>query len=243
MYPVSYEADYTRERNRLTTFFRLILAIPWLIVAFIYLIAALVVTIIAWFALVILGRYPEWAYNFNSGVLRYIARFYAWAYLQVDPYPPFGFSPDPTYPVRVQFAPRPERQSRLKALFRLILAIPILVLAYLMSILHNGASFVAWLTIVFRGYQPAGVHNALLFTNSWFTRAYAYAYLVLRDEYPPVGDEPPQVGDVPAAGQPALGAAAPSPGATAPESAPRPGQAPPQSRPPPPSEPPPPPSG
>jgi hypothetical protein len=229
MYPVSYEADYTRERNRLTTFFRLILAIPWLIVAFIYLIAALVVTIIAWFALVILGRYPEWAYNFNSGVLRYIARFYAWAYLQVDPYPPFGFSPDPTYPVRVQFAPRPERQSRLKALFRLILAIPIFVLAYLMSILHNGASFVAWLTIVFRGYQPAGVHNALLFTNSWFTRAYAYAYLLLRDEYPPVGDEPPQVGDVPAAGQPALGAAAEP---SAPESATRPDEPPPQAEPP-----------
>jgi Domain of unknown function (DUF4389) len=229
MYPVSYEADYTRERNRLTTFFRLILAIPWLIVAFIYMIAALVVTIIAWFALVILGRYPESAYNFNSGVLRYIARFYAWAYLQVDPYPPFGFSPDPTYPVRVQFAPRPERQSRLKALFRLILAIPIFVLAYLMSILHNGASFVAWLTIVFRGYQPAGVHNALLFTNSWFTRAYAYAYLLLRDEYPPVGDEPPQVGDVPAAGQPALGAAAEP---SAPESATRPDEPPPQAEPP-----------
>jgi hypothetical protein len=229
MYPVSYEADYTRERNRLTTFFRLILAIPWLIVAFIYLIGALVVTIIAWFALVILGRYPEWAYNFNSGVLRYFARVYAWTYLQVDPWPPFGFSPDPTYPVRVQFAPRPERQSRLKALFRLILAIPILVLAYLMSILHNGAAFVSWLTIVFRGYQPAGVHNALLFTNAWFTRAYAYAYLLLRDEYPPVGDEPPQVGDVPAAGQPALGATPQPPAAepSAPESAGRPGEPPP----------------
>jgi hypothetical protein len=208
MYPVSYEADYVRERNRLTTFFRLILAIPWLIVAYIYMIGASLVTVIAWFALVILGRYPEWAYNFNSGVLRYFTRFYAFLYLQVDAFPPFGFAPDPTYPVRVQIAPRAERQSRLKAFFRLILAIPLFIVAYPMSALHNGAAFVGWMTIVFRGYQPAGVHNALLFTNSWFMRTQAYALGLLRDEYPPVGDEPPQVGDVPAAGQPALGGVA-----------------------------------
>jgi hypothetical protein len=61
MYPIAYQADYVRERNRLTTFFRLILAIPWIIVAYIYEIAVAVVVIIAWFALVILGRYPQWA--------------------------------------------------------------------------------------------------------------------------------------------------------------------------------------
>jgi hypothetical protein len=208
MYPVSYEADYVRERNRLTTFFRLILAIPWLIVAYIYMIGASLVTVIAWFALVILGRYPEWAYNFNSGVLRYFTSLFAFLYLQFVAFPPFGFAPDPTYPVRVQIAPRAERQSRLKAFFRLILAIPLFIVAYPMSALHNGAAFVGWMTIVFRGYQPAGVHNALLFTNSWFMRTQAYALGLLRDEYPPVGDEPPQVGDVPAAGQPALGGVA-----------------------------------
>ena len=40
MYPVSYEADYRSEQNRATTFFRIILAIPWLIVAYVYEIAA-----------------------------------------------------------------------------------------------------------------------------------------------------------------------------------------------------------
>jgi Domain of unknown function (DUF4389) len=207
MYPVSYDADYLRDRNRLTVFFRLILAIPWLIVAYIYLIAAFVVTLIAWFALVIVGRYPDWAYTFNSGVLRYFTRFYAFLYLQVDAFPPFGFAPDPTYPVRVQVAPRAERQSRLRAFFRLILAVPLFILAYPMTALHNGAAFVAWMTIVFRGYQPAGIHNALAFTNAWHARAIGYLML-LRDEYPPVGDEPVQVGDVPAAGQPALGGSA-----------------------------------
>src|ERR671935_891788 len=104
MYPVSYEADYVRDRNRLTTFFRIILAIPWLIVAYIYEIGVTVVALIAWFALVILGRYPQWAYNFNSGALRYFTRFVAWLSLQTDAFPPFGFGPDPTYPVRLQIA-------------------------------------------------------------------------------------------------------------------------------------------
>jgi hypothetical protein len=207
MYPVSYEADYLRERNRLTTFFRIILAIPWLIVAYIYVIAAFVTVLISWFALVITGRYPQGLYNFGSGVLRYVVRANAWVYLQTDQWPPFGLGPDPTYPVRVQVAPRAEKQSRLKVFFRLILAIPLHFVALGIAYLHLGAGVVAWLTIVFRGYQPAGVHNALAFTNAWNARVLAYLML-LRDEYPPVGDEPAQVGDVPAAGQPALGGSA-----------------------------------
>jgi Domain of unknown function (DUF4389) len=207
MYPIAYEADYVRERNRLTTFFRLILAIPWIIVAYIYEIAAFVVVVIAWFALVILGCYPQWAYDFNVGALRFFTRAFAWLYLQTDQFPPFGIGPDPTYPVRLQVAPRAEKQSRLKALFRIILAIPLFFLAYAINFLQTGAAIVAWLTIVFRGYQPAGIHNALAFANAWHARTFGYL-LLLRDEYPPVGDEPVQVGDVPAAGQPALGGSA-----------------------------------
>lgn len=207
MYPVSYEADYARERDRLTTFFRIIVAIPWLIVGYIYAIAIEVVAVIAWFAILILGRYPGGLYNFNSGGLRAIVRINAFASLQTDAWPPFGFSPDPTYPVRLQVAPRAETQSRWKALLRLILALPLFVVGYAISFVHLGAAILAWLTIVFRGYQPAGVHNALAFTNAWHARFGAYL-LLLRDEYPPVGDEPTQVGDVPATGQPALGGSA-----------------------------------
>jgi hypothetical protein len=207
MYPITYEAAYLRERNRLTVFFRLILAIPWYIVNYIYTLVAELAAIVAWFALVIVGRYPESLYYFNSGVLRFSTRYNAWLSLQTDQFPPFGIGPDPTYPVRLQFAPRPEKQSRLKAFFRIILAIPLFFLAFPMVFLHFAASHIAWLTIVFRGYQPAGVHNALAFTNAWNARFTGYL-LMLRDEYPPVGDEPVQVGDVRAAGQAALGGAA-----------------------------------
>ena len=60
MYPVSYAADYAAEgRNRLTTFFRSFVAIPWLIVAYLYGIGASIVVVIAWFAMVFTGRYPQ----------------------------------------------------------------------------------------------------------------------------------------------------------------------------------------
>jgi hypothetical protein len=207
MYPVTYEADYQRERNRLTAFFRLILAIPWLIVALIYSIAVFFTAIGAWFALLFTGRYPEGLYSFNSGALRFFMRVEGWVSLQTDAWPPFGFGTDPTYPIRIQVSPRAASQSRLKTLGRLILAVPLLFLSLGIGYLQQGAAIVAWLTIVFRGYQPAGVHNALAFSFAWSTRARAYI-LLLRDEYPPVGDEPVQVGDVrPGGGSPAPGSA------------------------------------
>jgi hypothetical protein len=190
VYPVTYEADYLKQRNRLTTFFRLIVAIPWLIVGFFYAIAAFVVVFVAWIALIILGRYPSGMYGFVGGFLRFSMRVNAFVTLQTDEWPPFGFSDDPRYPVRVKIALPAARQSRLKALFRLILAIPLLVMMSIFSYLIQYVAIAAWFTIVFRGYQPAGIHNALAFANGWMTRASSYVYL-LRDEYPPVGDEVP----------------------------------------------------
>jgi hypothetical protein len=201
MYPVAYEADFNPAPNRWTTFFRLILAIPWLIVAYVYLIAVFFTHIFAWFAVVILGRYPEWLYNFNSGVVRYLVRFYAWAYLQTDVWPPFGLADDPSYPIRVKIAPAADRQSRLKAFFRLFLVLPMLIVSYGVQYMHLGAAVVSWLTIVFRGYQPEGINNVLTFVNSFYARVFGY-YALLTDDYPPIGIE---------AAKPSVAAAPPAP--------------------------------
>ncbi len=235
MYPVHYEADYQRDRNRLTTFFRLIVAIPWIFVALFYGIAAMFVILIAWFALIILGRFPQGMYNFVGGVLRYSMRVNAFVTLQTDAWPPFGLSDDQQYPVRIHIAPPAAKQSRLKVFFRYILAIPVFVMSMIFSYLVQYIAAVAWFTIVFRGYQPAAIHNALAFTNGWVTRANAYV-LFMRDEYPPVGDEvqvdvdPPAAlpAATPEAAVAAPVAAAPSEQAPAPET-PDPGiEAPPQ---------------
>ena len=189
MYPISYEADFNPEPNRWTTFFRLILAIPWFVVALFWVTLFAFTHLFAWVAVVILGRYPEWLYNFNSGVIRFGVRTGAWLYLQTDAWPPFGIADDPSYPIRVGFPPRAERQSRLKAFFRLILVVPLEIVIYLgVSVLHSGAGAVAWLTIVFRGYLPEAINAVLTYVNGFYARFAGY-FALLTDDYPPVGLE------------------------------------------------------
>ncbi len=201
MYPISYEADFNPTPNRWTTFFRIILAIPWLIVMAVYLIAFVFTHFFAWVAVVILGRYPEWLYSFNSGVIRYCVRVGAWGYLQTDVWPPFGLAHDPTYPIRVNFAPAAERQSRLKAFFRLVLVIPMEIVIYFgISSLQSASGIVAWLTIVFRGYLPEAINSLMTYVNGFYARVGGYA-AILTDDYPPIGLER-SIGTPPAAPAP-----------------------------------------
>jgi hypothetical protein len=196
MYPVQYEADYNREPNRWTTFFRLLLAIPWFIVALFWGLLMAFTHLFAWVAIVILGRYPQWLYEFNSGVVRFGVRTSAWIYLQTDEWPPFSLSDDPSYPIRVNIAPAAERQSRLKAFFRWILVLPVaLVLSYGTSYIQMLAGLVAWVTIVFRGYLPQGLHDMMTFVNSFHARVFGYIAF-LTDDYPPIGLEKAQNGGV-----------------------------------------------
>jgi hypothetical protein len=189
MYPVAYEADFNPEPNRVTTFFRLILAIPWMIVAVFWGILFIFTHLFAWVAVIVLGRYPQWLYEFNGGIVRFSVRVSAWLYLQTDVWPPFTLSEDDSYPIRVKIAPAAERQSRLKAFFRLILVLPVaIVLSYGTSYIQLLAGVIAWLTIVFRGYLPEGVNSMMTFVNSFHARVLGYI-AILTDAYPPIGIE------------------------------------------------------
>ena len=66
-YPVTFKADYVEKRSRLTTFFRLLLAIPHLIASSSTCSPPEFVVIIAWFALLFTGRYPQGMYDFVAG--------------------------------------------------------------------------------------------------------------------------------------------------------------------------------
>lgn len=189
MYPITYEADFNPTPNRATTFFRLLLAIPWFIVATFWGILFIFTHFFAWVAVVILGRYPQWLYEFNSGVIRFGTRVSAWVFLQTDVWPPFGLSDDASYPIRANFPPPAERQSRVKAFFRLILALPVLIiLTYGTSYILQLVGLVAWLTIVFRGYLPEWLFSTLTHLHSFQLRVYGYA-TILTDDYPPIGLE------------------------------------------------------
>ncbi len=186
-YPVTFEADYVERRNRLTSFFRLILAIPLMIWLYIYALVASIAIVIAWFAIVITGNYPRGLYDFVAGFTRFLARFTAYAVLLCDPYPSFGGADDPAYPVRMQFE-RLKSYSRLKTLFRIILAIPILILRYVMGILLEIGGIAAWFVILVIGRMPRGLFDMMVLANSYTARSDSYIYL-LSETYPPFQDE------------------------------------------------------
>ena len=188
-YPVTFKADYVEKRSRLTTFFRLMLAIPHLISVYFYGLAAGVVVIIAWFALLFTGRYPQGMYDFVAGSLRYSTRVYGYLWLLTDEYPPFsGERCDRRYPVDLNIGPPKAEYSRLKVLFRIILAIPVLIIHYAMQIVAQVGAFIAWFAIVLLGRQPKGLQDMIALGTSYQQRAYAYLALITED-WPPFTDE------------------------------------------------------
>ena len=85
-------APAIEDRNRLTILFRLFMVIPQLIVLVFVSIAVVFVLIIAWFAVIIIGRWPTWMNDFLIGYLRWTTRVTAYFYLLTDEYPPFSLS-------------------------------------------------------------------------------------------------------------------------------------------------------
>jgi hypothetical protein len=210
---VTFKADYVEKRSRLTTFFRLLLAIPHVIFLYFYGLAAGVVVFIAWFALVFTGRYPQGMYDFVAGSLRYSTRVYGYLWLLTDQYPPFSGDAATPYPVDLNIGPPKSEYSRLKVLFRIILAIPVLIIHYAMQIVAQLGAFIAWFAIVVLGRQPKGLQDMIVLGTSYQQRAYAYLALITED-WPPFTDDTTG-GRVEAA--PAFGALPSSPPAAGPE--------------------------
>ena len=78
-------------RNRLTVGLRLLLAIPHFIVLFFVVCFWWIITVIAWFAILITGRYPQGLAQPSIGAMRWALRVEAYLLLLVDDYPPFSF--------------------------------------------------------------------------------------------------------------------------------------------------------
>jgi hypothetical protein len=80
------------QRNRLTTFFRIILVIPHVVCLIVLGIAAFVAWLIGFFAVLITGHWPEGLRNFVVGYMRWSLRVNAYWLLLTDEYPPFSLS-------------------------------------------------------------------------------------------------------------------------------------------------------
>jgi Domain of unknown function (DUF4389) len=218
-----FEAQYVERHSRLTTFFRYFLAIPHFIVLAVWGFAAFFAVLIAWFAIVFTGRYPEGLYKFVYGLTRYAASVSGYFYLLTDEYPPFSSDVE-RYPVQIRLSPEPKAEyNRLKTLLRIVLIIPPYIIAYALGIVAQIGAFLAWIVIVVTGKQPRGLQDMIVLGLSYQQRVVPY-YTLMTEDWPAfVGPESGALGGPSSgSGLPAAPATAPAPAAPeAPTGAPR----------------------
>jgi Domain of unknown function (DUF4389) len=180
-------------RNRLTVFFRVLLALPHLIWLSLWGTAALLVVIVNWFATLFAGQSPRALHDFLAAYIRYAIHVSAYLFLAANQFPDFlGRS---GYPVDVSIAP-PARQNRWKVFFRIILAIPAVLIAGALTTsgarnygvnygfgLLGVVSFLGWFAALARARMPRGLRDAMAYALSYTAQLDAYLFL-LTDSYP-----------------------------------------------------------
>jgi hypothetical protein len=185
-HPISLTVDDDLRRTRITVFFRLLLVIPHAIWLAIWGLAAEIALLVAWVAALITGRVPGGLHAFMASFLRYSTRVNAYLLLLADPWPPFSNSQP--YPVDAHIQPAAP-QGRLGVLFRIVLAVPAILLTYVFRIVNNIIALLSWFYAVIFGRMNEGMRN----TSAWLFRyelqTYAYIFL-LSDRYPSLAGAP-----------------------------------------------------
>lgn len=188
--PVQLAAAGPARQRRATVAFRMILAIPHLFVIYFLSIAAAIVAFLGWWGALFMGRLPDFAASYLTGFVRWNTRVQAYLMLLTDVYPPFALEDNPSYPVRI--AVSQERLNRAAVFFRFILAIPVNIVASVVSIgAGTIVSFIAWLITLITGQLPASLHQAFTAVLRYSIRTWCYANL-LTPTYPGglFGDDP-----------------------------------------------------
>lgn len=188
-YPATFTFDPPERMANWRPLVQWLLAIPHLAIAYVLNLVARVVAVIAWFAIVFTGNMPQGLSGLLCMSTRYATRASTYAGFLFDEYPPFTFdstAPDPgdAPRVRVDFTPALANRNRVTVGFRIILAIPQILVLAVLGIAALFAYIVAFFAVLFTGKWPEGVRKFIVGVQRWSVRVQAYT-LLLTDEYPP----------------------------------------------------------
>ena len=220
-YPLRLTGGVSPQLSRGLWLVKWLLAIPHFILLFFLWVAFVVVSVVAFFAILFAGRYPRVLFEFNVGVLRWSWRlgFYGYSALGTDRYPPFTLKDVSDYPARLE-VDYPESLSRGLVLVKWwLLALP----HYLIIGVFVGGGWAIWtgtnnellslsggligllvlfagIMLLFAGRYPKSLYDFVLGMNRWVFRVAAYATL-MTDSYPPLrldqGGKEPTTGTAP----------------------------------------------
>jgi hypothetical protein len=167
--------------SRLTVFFRLPLAVPHIVWLLLWSIATFFAVVANWFVALFRGTPADSLHRFVSRYVRYQLHVYAFLYLAANPFPGFDGAPG-RYPIDLVL-PGPERQNRWKTGFRIILAIPALLVQTALGYGLFLAAVLTWFVALVRGAAPWGLRNYSAYALRYQAQANAYV-LLLTDAYP-----------------------------------------------------------
>jgi hypothetical protein len=201
-YPAQLEIDYPAKLNRVTTFFRVILAIPVFII-----LSLLAGTGLGWYAddngqglvqtgsvlgglllatgLMILFRqaYPRWWFDFNLELNKFSMRVGAYLLLLTDRYP--STIDEQSVHLTLQYPDAKKNLNRWLPLVKWLLAFPHYIVLIVLGVAVGFTTIVAWFAILFTGNYPRSLFNFAVGVNRWSLRVSAYSQLLITDKYPP----------------------------------------------------------
>jgi len=203
-HPVRLVVEDDYGRNRLTVFFRLLLAIPHLVWFFLWTILIVLTAIANWLISLFTGRPPGGLHRLMCSYVRYQAHLTAYLSLAANPYPGFA-GEEGEYPVDIRLPAEPQEQPRWTILIRIVLAIPALLVSAALAG-STGGSFSAgrgrktegangggallavcavlgWFASLARGRMPKGLRDAAVYSIGYTAQVTAYVLLVT-DRYP-----------------------------------------------------------
>jgi len=200
IYPVQLAIDYPeRKLNRLTTFFRIITAIPICIILGLltsanyggtaqgiesYQYAAAGVVFLPLVLMILFRRkYPKWWFDWNVALTKFGARVCTYIGLLTDVYP----STDEEQAVHIEI-PYPDAKNELHPalpLVKWLLAIPHYIVLCFLYIAAIVCLVIAWFAILFTSRYPRSLFDFVVGVFRWSLRVDAYAFLLVTDRYPP----------------------------------------------------------
>ena len=202
-YPARLEVDYPEQHDRVTTFFRVFMIIPMAILMTVLtsgatqrvydssgqlirsssggiaggLFAATVLMI------VFRQRYPRWWFDFALELARFGTRVGAYLLLLTDQYP--STVEEQSVHLHIDYPDVERDLNRWLPLVKWLLAIPHVIVLFVLSIGAFFAVVVAWFAILFTGQYPRGLFDFVVGVARWWLRVQAYASLLVTDRYPP----------------------------------------------------------
>jgi hypothetical protein len=203
-YPASFDIDYEEERDRLSSFFRILWSVP-IVVILVLLTASggdaamneagkdvsesgggIGAGLLAATALMILFRqkYPRWWYDFALELNRFSTRVGAYLFLLTDRYP--STTDAQSVHLKIDYPANVERDlNRWLPLVKWLLALPHYIVLILLMIPAAFGTVIAWFAILFTGKYPKGIFDFMVGLGRWGNRVNAYAFMLTTDKYPP----------------------------------------------------------